>query len=54
MMNAITINLSDELMRLLKARADKNGRSVEAEIEQILTDVLLPDLQAAQSPGQPA
>ncbi|MCJ9669296.1 MULTISPECIES: FitA-like ribbon-helix-helix domain-containing protein [unclassified Neorhizobium] len=51
MMHAITISLSDELMRLLKARAAKNGRSVEAEVEKILTDVLLPDLKATQTPS---
>lgn len=50
-MHAITISLSDELMRLLKARAAKNGRSVEAEVEKILTDVLLPDLKATQTPS---
>lgn len=42
-MNAITIrNLSDEASRALEARAVRNGTTAEAEIEQILEEVLLP------------
>lgn len=41
-MNAITIrNLSDRASRALEARAVRNGTTAEAEIEQILEEVLL-------------
>jgi antitoxin FitA len=41
-MNAITIrNLSDEASRALEARAVRNGTTAEAEIEQILEEVLV-------------
>lgn len=41
-MNAITIrNLSDEASRALEARAVRNGTTAEAEVEQILEEVLL-------------
>jgi plasmid stability protein len=41
-MNAITIrNLSDEASRALEARAVRNGTTAEAEIEQILEELLV-------------
>lgn len=42
-MAAITVrNLPDETHRALKARAQANGRSTEAEIRAILVDVTAP------------
>ncbi|WP_254701275.1 FitA-like ribbon-helix-helix domain-containing protein [Neorhizobium galegae] len=55
MMNAITIrNLSDEASRALEARAIRNGTTAEAEIEQILEEVLLSKEPIAQQPSQAA
>ena len=42
-MAAITVrNLHDETHRALKARAQANGRSTEAEVRAILVDVTAP------------
>ncbi|MFM2282210.1 MAG: antitoxin [Pseudomonadota bacterium] len=43
-MAAVTIrNLSDETHRALKARAEKHGRSTEAEIRAILDEATKPE-----------
>ncbi|MGC4108267.1 MAG: hypothetical protein QM753_18255 [Thermomicrobiales bacterium] len=43
-MAAITIsNLDDNLRAKLRARADRNGRSMEAEARAILVDAIAPD-----------
>lgn len=42
-MATVTIrNLSEATHRLLKARAKRNGRSLEAEVRQILRDAVAP------------
>ena len=38
MANISIRGLDDDLMELLRARAARNGRSVEAEVRQILTE----------------
>jgi plasmid stability protein len=42
-MAAMTVrNIPDELSEALKRRAQKNGRSAEAEVRQILQETLMP------------
>jgi plasmid stability protein len=45
-MSVVTVrNLPDETHRALKVRAAQHGRSTEAEIRQILEDVVRPKLR---------